>query len=41
MKGNFDDDNRVSSEDAEKMFGSNSGIFKINFPAFCHLFPVY
>ena len=38
MKGNFDDDERISSKDAEKKtFGSNSGIFLINYPAFVNI----
>ena len=33
MKGNFNDDERISSKDAEKKtFGSNSGIFLIKYP---------
>ena len=35
MKGNFNDDERISSKDAEKKtFGSNSGIFLIKYPDF-------
>ena len=39
MKGNFDVDDRILSKDAEKKtFGSNSGIFLINYPAFLSSF---
>ena len=35
MKGNFDDDERISRKDAEKeTFWSKSGIFLMNYPAF-------
>ena len=35
MKANFDDDERISSKDAEKNpFRSNSDMFLINYPAF-------
>ena len=39
MKGNFDDDDRISNKDAWKKttFGSNSGIFLINYPAFVNI----
>ena len=39
MKGNFDDNDGISNKEAEKKtFGSNSGIFLINYPAFLSSF---